>query len=45
MIFARAYFVNVHHFRGFRGNKLTIMAGNTAAKTVCKISGVTAILP
>ena len=34
MIFARADIVNVHHFLGLRGNRLTITAAAVAAKIV-----------
>jgi hypothetical protein len=35
--FARAYFVNVHHFRGLCGNRFPITAAVTATKIVWAI--------
>ena len=41
LIFTRADFVNVHHFR--RGSRFTITGNRTARKIVCKTSRFTPI--
>jgi hypothetical protein len=40
-IFARSDFVNVVRFHFLRGNRFTITANSTAAKTVCRMNAVT----